>query len=172
MPKLGARIPMEERFWSKVDKGDGSGCWVWTGARVGGYGCLGKPGTTGTVKAHRYSAMLHFGMFDSRLCVMHTCDNPPCVNPAHLALGTNADNTADMKRKDRAVSPNAAKTHCKRGHELTEENTYRQPRHGGSGHADARVCRICRKHQGRYRGVLVPEYPHADVTVITEVDVE
>lgn len=80
-----------ERFWEKVDKsGD---CWLWTaarrnGKRYGGFGVAGKQ-----LMAHRYSWELG----------CHRCDNPPCVNPAHLFLGTNEQNMADMVAKGRSV---------------------------------------------------------------------
>ena len=88
-----------ELFWSKVDK---SGeCWLWTGAKTKkGYGVAwdGKR----TQKAHRVSFYLAHGYMPD-LCVLHTCDVPNCVNPAHLWLGTRADNNCDMTRKGRHV---------------------------------------------------------------------
>lgn len=70
------------------------------------------------------------------LVVMHICDNPPCVNPEHLRVGTYAENVADMKAKGRGMVPVA---HCMNGHEFTEESTYIPP-NGGT-----RQCRICRQ---------------------------
>ena len=92
-----------ERFWPKVDK---SGeCWVWTGYRnPSGYGELhrGRRGT-GMVRAHRFSWELANGPIPRGLCVLHRCDNPPCVNPDHLWLGTKADNQRDMASKGRGT---------------------------------------------------------------------
>lgn len=78
------------------------------------------------------------------------CDVPACINPNHLWLGTHAENMADMNRKGRNAM--SSKTHCKRGHPFTPENTFKQP--GG------RACRICqriisRKSYWKRRGASV-----------------
>lgn len=129
-----------ERFWSKVDTGDG--CWEWTGNTNGRYGTLsvkGKP-----FLAHRFSAMLHFGMFDRRHVVMHTCDNTRCVRPEHLRLGSPSANTRDMYDKGRqgrrlAVS---ASPECRNGHDMTGPNEAFYP----NGH---RYCRACKREQAK-----------------------
>lgn len=83
-----------ERFWSKVTKTDS--CWIWTGLlHHKGYGRFCNKYES--ILAHRYSYQLHKGMTD--LCVCHTCDNPPCVNPAHLFEGTYNDNNQDRLKK-------------------------------------------------------------------------
>lgn len=96
----------EERFWSKVRKGEPEECWLWTHATTDkGYGCfrLTKVGPTRgrLVKAHRFSWEIANGPIADGLDVLHRCDNPPCVNPTHLFLGTNRDNVRDMYRKGR-----------------------------------------------------------------------
>jgi hypothetical protein len=89
---------MPEAFWSHVEKTDG--CWIWhRGIDKQGYGtlkCWGK-----VSKAHRVSWELHNGPIPDDLFVCHKCDNPPCVNPEHLFLGTNKDNCDDRDRKGR-----------------------------------------------------------------------
>ncbi len=94
-----------DRFWAKVDR-SGPGCWPWMGAHnPRGYGnfAIGDM----TVRASRMAWELSFGPIPDGLWVLHTCDNPPCCNPAHLFLGTHAANMADMKAKGRAPGGNA-----------------------------------------------------------------
>lgn len=94
--------PITERLWRHVDKtGE---CWKWTAAKVGGKMSMGHGVMRlqdRNVLVHRVSWELHFGPIPDGLCVLHRCDNPPCVRPDHLFLGTKADNTADMMRKGR-----------------------------------------------------------------------
>lgn len=126
-------------FWARVEKG--SDCWEWQGARMAiGYGQIKTVFGDESVNtyAHRFSYELHNGPLEPNQCVLHHCDNRPCVNPAHLFAGTKADNTADMMAKGRHVAPNRGVTHCKRGHEFTPENT-RIDKLG------KRYCRACKR---------------------------
>jgi hypothetical protein len=95
------RIPVETRFWRFVKKTNT--CWLWTGATTAfGYGLINAGGRAGkTTRAHRISYTLHVGPIPAGLCVLHRCDTPACVNPAHLFLGTYDDNNKDMKAKGR-----------------------------------------------------------------------
>jgi len=93
----------EERFWSKVRKGNQAVCWTWMGAlNSSGYGVLGVIGTTKLVLAHRYAYQQAHPqeMIDGKI-VMHSCDNRRCVNPDHLSVGDSQANVQDMYNKGR-----------------------------------------------------------------------
>jgi hypothetical protein len=102
-----------DRFWAKIDRRAADECWPWTGARSRqGYGKL-RVGTL-TPDAHRLSYEFFYGPIPVGLHVLHTCDNPPCVNPAHLWLGTVADNMQDRNKKGRGRGePNAPRKYGK-----------------------------------------------------------
>lgn len=101
----------ERRFWSKVDKRGPDECWPWTACTdKDGYGGLQigsrSDGVRGKARAHRLSwCLANDRNIPSGLCVLHRCDNPICVNPRHLFLGTNVDNTADRTAKGRGWRP-------------------------------------------------------------------
>lgn len=124
----------EERFWLAVDtSGD---CWLWTKATDrDGYGKILVDGKR--IGAHRLSYLLHYGEIPNGLHVMHTCDNPPCVRPEHLTLGTMADNIRDSIAKGRFWANRPLTEECRKGHPRTEENTYRW--------RGRRYCRLCQK---------------------------
>lgn len=91
------------RFYSKVDSTEKADeCHLWSAAKTSqGYGTFNLGGST--TYAHRIAYANQHGNFDKQLCVLHHCDNPPCINPDHLFLGTQADNNRDMRAKGRAV---------------------------------------------------------------------
>ena len=88
-------------FWSLVNKTEG--CWLWMAQKnADGYGHYGFNG--GYMRAHRFALEESLGKSIGNLIVMHTCDNPACVRPSHLVVGTHADNMADKVRKNRQAS--------------------------------------------------------------------
>jgi hypothetical protein len=107
----------EERFWSKVNKTDT--CWLWQGTKYkrGNYG--GFSFENKSIKAHRYSYLIHYKNLPDDLLIMHLCDNPLCVRPDHLCLGTHKENMKDMTDKNRQAK--GSKVHLAK---LTEEDVF------------------------------------------------
>ena len=94
-------LSTEERFWQKVNKKSEEECWEWLGSThhqwgYGGFNIDGK-----YMAAHRYSWIFHNGEISKDKIICHHCDNPSCVNPLHLFMGTNQDNSDDMYNKNR-----------------------------------------------------------------------
>ena len=104
-----------EKFWSRVEKGDG--CWKWLGSfDKDGYGQIWDGAIKKNRRAHTFSAELHFGSIPNGKIVCHSCDNPSCANPDHLFFGTHADNCLDKILKNRQAKGES------QGHsKLTEE---------------------------------------------------
>lgn len=99
------KVPVKLRFWDKVDKNSGLGpkgtCWEWTSSKTSsGHGNV-RDDLGRTTVAHRVSWELCRGDIPAGLQVLHSCDNPPCVNPDHLWLGTNLENMQDKVKKGR-----------------------------------------------------------------------
>lgn len=136
------RASIEERWWNKVDRRGDDECWPWLAARDrDGYGKFqyGPKGGQTHIRAHRWIVDYLHGPIPLGLVVLHSCDNPPCVNPAHLSVGTVADNNAEKFARDRHPIPwgtplaNLRKTECKRGHSLADA------------YVDSRGFRHCRE---------------------------
>lgn len=146
------RIPLSERFWKRVTVAGEDECWLWTGStRSFGYGTI-RLGNA-LISSHRASWIVTHGQIPESLCVLHKCDNPPCVNPRHLFLGTRSANTKDCSEKKRHNQ--SRKTHCYRGHPLSGRNL----RIAING---ARVCRACkclwaRERTAAKRRLLTPQ---------------
>ncbi len=131
------------RFWAKVSPQE-AGCWVWTagtGGKRSPYGMF-KLGGKKQVISSRYAFEMCVGPIPPQMLVCHKCDNPKCVNPSHLFLGTGSDNAMDSVRKGRHWS--SGMTHCKRGHPFIIENL--SPSHLSRGH---KLCLLCNRMHSR-----------------------
>ena len=112
-----------------------SGCWEWDGYKnSAGYGVLSYQSQM--YLAHRLAYETWIGPIPDGLLVCHTCDNPPCINPDHLYVGTQQDNMKDMAKRKRSYWGNV--THCKSGHEFT-----------GISSQGYRICRTCKNANNR-----------------------
>jgi len=133
-----------------IQQGD---CWIWQGWKThNGYGEKNFRGKT--MRVHRIVYTIVNGPVSSDLDVCHSCDNRLCCNPAHLWVGTRKQNMEDCLAKARHDSQK--RTHCPRGHEYNEENTYKT---NGSRDrpAGARNCRACQRIRQRLRAGWPPE---------------
>ena len=132
-------------FWSFVDIGSDDACWSWRGRRLhDGRGIFRYRSDEAT--APRWAWMLHNGLtIPKGLEACHSCDNPNCVNPRHIWIGSHADNMRDASRKNRLSRQGnvvtKAKTHCPQGHPYDEANTYWYRGH--------RQCLTCRRSRTR-----------------------
>lgn len=106
-------------FWARVARRGPDECWEWRGSRnAKGYGQVTNQGADRI--AHRVAYEIAKGAIPSGMMVCHTCDNPPCCNPAHLFVGSNADNIRDKVAKGR--SKRRYPVVCPNGHEFTASN--------------------------------------------------
>lgn len=131
-------------------------CWEWTGSRGTGrwnqYGWVTKTGSAANgrhrkqKRAHRLSYEQNVGPIPEGMFVCHRCDNPLCVRPDHLFLGTHTDNMRDMYAKGRRTFPE--RTHCKNGHELVGKNVWMRRTRAGNLTA---VCLPCEYERQRKR---------------------
>lgn len=156
---------LTQRFWSRARKAPGNRCWEWIAGRVSaGYGSLTYQQTF--VAAHRLSWFIHNGVIPPRLWVLHECDNPPCVRPSHLFLGTRLDNVLDMIRKGRANRRSGADHPMNQNHEfrlagtkngralLTDDDVREIRTRVGQGESVAHLARETGMSEGALRHIV------------------
>lgn len=146
------RTPLEQRFWRRVAIRFDSGCWEWQGQRFPhGYGRLARK-EGGTEYVHRIAYLLTHSYLPEGFDIDHLCRNRACCNPAHLEAVRHREN---MMRGDTLPARQVTRTHCPRGHEYSEANTYHH-----EGHRYCRACNNeCRKRRtarGRASPVTAP----------------
>ncbi|MCA9857107.1 MAG: HNH endonuclease [Dehalococcoidia bacterium] len=102
-------MTLEERFWKYVDKRGPDECWPWVGATQSrGYGVIRRGGRNSRLeRAHRVSYEIAVGPIPDGLSILHSCDNPACVNERHLRAGTHAENMRDASDRQRFPSTKA-----------------------------------------------------------------
>ena len=140
-----SRIDPIVRFWGKVDKSTGEeGCWIWmAGKDLDGYG-LFTNGAGRTVRATRFVyELVNGGPLDNKM-VCHSCDNPSCVNPKHLWLGTGTDNQQDVSNKNRFGNRPAKHGHANAKSKLMEDQVLKIHERTNSGES----TRILAKEYG------------------------
>lgn len=149
---------IEERFAEKYVINPETNCWEWTGAKVaGGYGMLGRYHGSG-VLAHRFSYEMHFGPVPEGQIVRHSCDNPACVNPSHLMLGTHAENMRDMVHKGRRIGRGS-------GTSLSNEQLLRLKDMVEHGHTQREIATVL----GVNRSTVQRVFARSEVRVTVEI---
>lgn len=135
MPKGGHNKNTLESILARIEKNE-KGCWNWVGSKdSNGYGNVSYHGKL--YKTHRLIYTLMIEEIQEGLFCCHSCDNPACINPEHIFLGTNLDNMRDKVNKGRHAEQ--LKTHCSKGHSFSGDNLMISK--------GRRYCRICKRNR-------------------------
>lgn len=157
-------------FWSHVRKAEDNGCWLWTGKPgPGGYGRASLGVGRKTILAHRMSWLIEHGELPPDECVLHDCDNRPCIRPGHLFLGDRGANARDMASKGRQFlqqHPERALRGDRHPARARPERLARGERHGGTKVSDEQVLEIrARVAAGEFKKRLALEFGLCESTV-------
>jgi len=162
MPRKHTMSERVDAFWSKIDRSGGpDACWPWTSnVTPAGYG---RPRWGGPhLLAHRIAWGLVNGVIPDGVCALHSCDNPPCCNPAHLFLGSRRDNVADMIAKGRARKATGAAT----GAHTCPESVARGSAHRGSKLKESDIIAIrAAVAAGEYKTSVARRYSVSDALI-------
>lgn len=145
----GKPIPVfsnHEKFLKNITIDQESGCWNWSGVMQLGYGCFcikNELGKWKAYKSHRISYELFIGKIKPKFLIDHICKNKKCINPDHLRQVTARINS--IENSSGPAFQNSLKTHCSKGHELTEKNTHISKINGNK----KRTCVICKKERNK-----------------------
>ena len=145
-PNSGNRAgPVEGRLTYEVSP---SGCWLFTGGYLdeAGYGAMTHKGKW--TRTHRIAYEVWVGPIPPEKYVLHGCDNPTCINPAHLRVGTHRDNLDDMVERGRANNGRAARTNCPKGHKY--DYFYAGSRNGNI-HRGCKKCHLASQRARKAR---------------------
>jgi hypothetical protein len=141
-------MTLTERFWTKVERGLPDRCWEWRAGRDNhNYGNFSVHSVMH--HAHRIAYELTYGPIPDGCMVLHSCDNPPCCNPAHLRTGTHVDNMRDMRERRHKHATGPARQTCQHGHQMSPENTYIWLQHARGRTYPTHRCRACARERQR-----------------------
>lgn len=131
-----------DKFWSNVNVIESTGCWEWAGKRMpyGGYGRISIGGMRGY--AHRVAWMLSGRTLTPGRWILHHCDNPPCIRPDHMYMGTPKDNAQDREKRGRGRKRERSGAECIRGHVFDADNPGRNKR-------GVAMCKVCDRERHR-----------------------
>jgi hypothetical protein len=142
------RRPLAERFWEKVEKRGPDECWPWRGATMPSGRGVTMDEQSRRLYAPRAAVILSGREMPAEKYACHHCDNPNCVNPAHIYVGDAYTNAVDSAARGRWINPMSIKTHCKNGHPFSGDNLIE--RDAAKKHRRCRACQQASKRRYYY----------------------